>query len=186
MKSIAVIGAGISGLAAAYFLSRRHRVHLFEKEPRLGGHTNTVVVDDADGAVALDTGFLVHNDRTYPTPRAAVRRARCGDPRFGHVLRGVVPGTGLEVPAAAAPMASSRSGGTCSGRRTCRCSARSCASIVRRPLCSMRQTGKARRSASFWNPAVSVRDSPSAICFPWRRPSGRRRSTRFDPFRRSR
>jgi predicted NAD/FAD-binding protein len=66
MKTVAVIGAGISGLAAAYFLSRRHRVHLFEKASRLGGHTNTVVVDGANGAVALDTGFLVHNDRTYP------------------------------------------------------------------------------------------------------------------------
>ena len=43
MKNIAVIGAGISGLAAAYLLSRRHRVQLFEKEARLGGHTSTVV-----------------------------------------------------------------------------------------------------------------------------------------------
>jgi predicted NAD/FAD-binding protein len=66
MKSIAVIGAGISGMAAAYLLSRRHRVQLFEKESRLGGHTNTVVVEGANGAVALDTGFLVHNNRTYP------------------------------------------------------------------------------------------------------------------------
>ena len=66
MKNIAVIGAGISGLAAASFVSRRHRVHLFEKEERLGGHTNTVLIATPDGSVPLDTGFLVHNDRTYP------------------------------------------------------------------------------------------------------------------------
>jgi predicted NAD/FAD-binding protein len=62
MKRIAIVGAGISGLAAAYFLSRRHRVWLFERDARLGGHTHTVNV----GGVPLDTGFLVHNDRTYP------------------------------------------------------------------------------------------------------------------------
>ncbi len=66
MKRIAVIGSGISGLASAFFLSRRHEVHLFEKDNRLGGHTHTVVVDSERGPVALDTGFLVHNDRTYP------------------------------------------------------------------------------------------------------------------------
>jgi predicted NAD/FAD-binding protein len=66
MKTVAVIGAGISGLAATHFLSRRHRVHLFEKEPRLGGHTNSVVVEGATGPLALDCGFLVHNRRTYP------------------------------------------------------------------------------------------------------------------------
>src|SRR5512147_540632 len=66
MKTIAVIGAGISGLAAASFLSRRHRVDLFEQERRLGGHTNTVLIDGPDGTVPLDTGFLVHHDRTYP------------------------------------------------------------------------------------------------------------------------
>src|SRR3954447_7726679 len=66
MKRIAVIGTGISGLAAGYLLSRRHQVDLFEQERRLGGHTNTVLVDGPTGTVALDTGFLVHNDRTYP------------------------------------------------------------------------------------------------------------------------
>lgn len=62
MKRIAIIGAGISGLAAAYLLARRHHVWLFEKASRLGGHTNTVMA----GNIPLDTGFLVHNDRTYP------------------------------------------------------------------------------------------------------------------------
>lgn len=66
MKDVAVVGAGIAGLSAAYLLSRRYRVHLFEREPRLGGHTHTVRVSSEDGELALDTGFLVHNDRTYP------------------------------------------------------------------------------------------------------------------------
>mgnify|MGYP003297576909 CR=1 FL=1 len=66
MKRVAVIGAGISGLAAASLLSSRHRVDLFEQEGRLGGHTNTVLVDGPYATVPLDTGFLVHNDRTYP------------------------------------------------------------------------------------------------------------------------
>ena len=66
MKTVAVIGAGISGLAAAHVLSRKHRVHLFAQESRLGGHTNTVLIEGPTGTVPLDTGFLVHNDRTYP------------------------------------------------------------------------------------------------------------------------
>jgi predicted NAD/FAD-binding protein len=66
MKRVAVIGAGISGLAAASLLSARHRVDLFERDHRLGGHTNTVLIDGPNGTVPLDTGFLVHNNRTYP------------------------------------------------------------------------------------------------------------------------
>ena len=49
-------------MAAAYYLSRKHEVSLFEKDSRLGGHTHTVQVGD----LAIDTGFIVHNDRTYP------------------------------------------------------------------------------------------------------------------------
>ena len=59
---IAVIGTGIAGLGAAYALSRAHDVELFERDGRPGGHTNTIVHD----GLALDTGFIVHNESNYP------------------------------------------------------------------------------------------------------------------------
>jgi len=64
--AIAVIGGGISGLAAAWFLSQRYAVSLFEREPQLGGHAHTVTVPDPNGSVAIDTGFVVFNERNYP------------------------------------------------------------------------------------------------------------------------
>lgn len=65
-KRIAVVGSGISGLSAAYFLKDHHDVHLFEKEERPGGHSNTVVVDMAGQSLPVDTGFIVFNYQTYP------------------------------------------------------------------------------------------------------------------------
>lgn len=59
---IAVVGSGISGLSAAWLLSKRHRVTLYESESRLGGHSNTVQA----GGVPVDTGFIVYNELTYP------------------------------------------------------------------------------------------------------------------------
>lgn len=65
-RRVAVIGAGISGLSAAWLLSTELNVTVYEAEPRLGGHANTVHVRTATGHVAVDTGFIVYNDRNYP------------------------------------------------------------------------------------------------------------------------
>lgn len=70
LSSVAVIGAGVSGLTAAYSLRRTHAVTVFEAQPRLGGHTHTHDVRDPDGLhYPIDSGFIVHNDRTYPRLR---------------------------------------------------------------------------------------------------------------------
>jgi uncharacterized protein len=67
-RSIAVIGSGVAGLTAAYALSGRDRVTLYEADTRLGGHAHTHLLDRGDGTViGVDSAFLVHNDRTYPT-----------------------------------------------------------------------------------------------------------------------
>jgi len=63
---IAIIGSGISGLVCAHLLHGRHDVVLFEADDRPGGHSHTHRVDLADATVAVDTGFLVYNERTYP------------------------------------------------------------------------------------------------------------------------
>ena len=63
---IAIIGSGISGLTCAWHLSRNHEVHVFEANDYLGGHTHTVDVETSSGRYAIDTGFIVFNDWTYP------------------------------------------------------------------------------------------------------------------------
>jgi predicted NAD/FAD-binding protein len=68
-QRVAVIGSGVSGLTAAYVLRRTHDVTVFEADDRFGGHAHTHTVDDADASHRVDSGFIVHNDRTYPLLR---------------------------------------------------------------------------------------------------------------------
>jgi predicted NAD/FAD-binding protein/DUF1365 family protein len=66
-RRVAVVGSGVAGLTAAYVASRSAHVTIYEADDRLGGHADTHLVDDGGRALAIDTGFIVHNERTYPT-----------------------------------------------------------------------------------------------------------------------
>lgn len=63
---IAVIGAGIAGLSAAWLLNQRHQITVYEQDHRPGGHSNTVDTAGPSGVVPVDTGFIVFNERNYP------------------------------------------------------------------------------------------------------------------------
>jgi len=66
-KKIAVIGSGVSGIVSSYLLSKQHQVDLYETADKIGGHTSTVLIDKGpDAGTAVDTGFIVCNNRTYP------------------------------------------------------------------------------------------------------------------------
>lgn len=64
---IAIIGSGISGLTSAYLLHKKHDITLFESNNYIGGHTNTITVNDENNnQLNVDTGFIVYNNDTYP------------------------------------------------------------------------------------------------------------------------
>ncbi len=71
--NIAVVGSGISGLSCAWLLSHKHKVTLYEKDDRLGGHSNTVRVNLDGKNIDVDTGFIVFNEKTYPNLKAFLR-----------------------------------------------------------------------------------------------------------------
>ena len=76
-----MIGTGIAGLTAARLLDRTHAVTLYEADERVGGHTNTIRVDDPRGERWVDTGFIVHNDRNYPAVHGACSTSSGSRPR---------------------------------------------------------------------------------------------------------
>ncbi|PSU36032.1 NAD(P)/FAD-dependent oxidoreductase [Photobacterium lutimaris] len=78
---IAIIGSGISGLTCAHYLDKHHDITVFEANDYIGGHTATVDVEVASGQYAIDTGFIVFNDRTYPKfERLLSEIGVCGEP----------------------------------------------------------------------------------------------------------
>jgi len=65
-QNIAIIGSGISGLGIAYLLSPYHNIKIYEKNDYIGGHSRTIDVATPQGEIAVDTGFIVFNNRNYP------------------------------------------------------------------------------------------------------------------------
>ncbi len=91
-QNIAVIGGGVAGIVAAYLLQQRHRVSLFEQNDYLGGHTNTIeITAGPDAGLAVDTGFIVLNDATYPLFQRFLARlgvkTRAAEMSFGFQCR---------------------------------------------------------------------------------------------------
>lgn len=93
---IAVVGTGIAGNIAAWKLSPEHEVTVYEAEPRIGGHTHTVDVESGGRRFAVDTGFIVFNDWTYPNFIAMLAELGVAwqDSDMSFSVRH--PGTGLE------------------------------------------------------------------------------------------
>lgn len=91
-RKVAVIGGGVAGIVTAYLLQGSHRVSLFEKNDYLGGHTHTIeITQGPDAGLAVDTGFIVFNDRTYPLFETFLARlgiaARDSEMSFGFHCR---------------------------------------------------------------------------------------------------
>ncbi|MEO8895944.1 MAG: FAD-dependent oxidoreductase, partial [Rhizomicrobium sp.] len=87
MAKIAVIGTGISGLSAAYFLHEQHDITVYEKADRPGGHSRTVTVQHGNRIIPVDTGFIVFNEKNYPNLTALFHHlgvtAKDSDMSFG-------------------------------------------------------------------------------------------------------
>lgn len=84
---IAIVGGGVSGLTTAHLLYPHHQVTVFEAGDYVGGHTNTLQVHASDGDIAVDTGFIVFNNRNYPNFERLLSRlgvsSRASEMSFG-------------------------------------------------------------------------------------------------------
>ncbi|MFD9728504.1 NAD(P)/FAD-dependent oxidoreductase [Streptomyces sp. NPDC059072] len=103
-RSVAVVGAGVAGLTAAYVLSSSYEVTLYEADDRLGGHAHTHEAARPGGLpVAVDSGFIVHNERTYPTLLRLFRELGVGTQDAEMSMSVRCDGCGLEYAGARGP-----------------------------------------------------------------------------------
>lgn len=124
---IAIVGTGVSGLVAAHHLHRQHEITVYEAAARIGGHTHTVTVPDPGGdPVAIDTGFIVFNDRNYPNFEALLGELGVAS-QPSHMSFSVSDGRG-EFEFSGTPWASSPGHRTSSPPPSCGCCANGAAS----------------------------------------------------------
>ncbi len=93
---IAIVGTGISGLVAAYLLSREHEVSVFEANDYIGGHTVTTKVGSNGGSLAVDAGFIVYNEANYPNFVRLLDRLEVATQETGMSFSVMCQRTGLE------------------------------------------------------------------------------------------
>ena len=131
---IAIIGTGIAGMTAAWLLHSKHDLTVFEANDYIGGHTHTVPVEVNGQAYAIDTGFIVYNERTYPNfcrlldrlgvatqpseMSFSVKCERTGLEYCGSNLNALLPSEAI-----------------CFDRRSCGCCSTSCDSTASRRVC---------------------------------------------------
>ncbi|MFF2193045.1 NAD(P)/FAD-dependent oxidoreductase [Streptomyces sp. NPDC058157] len=116
-RKVAVVGAGVAGLTAAYVLASSCEVTLYEADDRLGGHAHTHETAGPDGrAVAVDSGFIVHNERTYPTLLRLFRELGIGTQDAEMSMSVRCDGCGLEYAGARGLTGLFASGPTLRGR----------------------------------------------------------------------
>ena len=85
-KSVAVIGSGVAGIVSAYLLDKKYSVTLIEANDYLGGHTNTIEVNQADKTEYIDTGFIVFNKVNYPLFTSFLEKLNVSYQDFQYVL----------------------------------------------------------------------------------------------------
>ena len=89
-EKIAIIGSGIAGLGCAYFLHKNADLTIYEAGSHIGGHSNTISIDEGGREVALDTGFMVYNEVTYPL-LTAIQGVECPYQRHLYVVQRATP-----------------------------------------------------------------------------------------------